>query len=105
MVDFFYSLFDWNMRQMITPRVIRLFYIIICIIYVIAGIGALVWIITLGEPALAVLSVFAIPLVLLIPIIATRILLEAIVIRFRQYEMLDVICYELIHGAEQIKKG
>ncbi len=106
MGDFIYSIFDWNMRQMITPRIISFVFISAVIIYFVAGIGAYVLLFAFGwgtsyfmdEPALAGLAVIAIPLVSLIFIITTRLTLEAIAIRFKQYEILEMIYHEMVDG-------
>ncbi len=93
--SFFNSLFDFNMKEMITPKIIRILYIIGVVVIGLLTIGALVNAIGLAaqyESAGAIwLSIILIPLSALLGVITLRVCLEVIMLLFKIYDKLKEI--------------
>lgn len=91
---FFASLFDISMREMITPKVIRIMYVVGMVLVVLGALGALVQAIfrvsTAGVGALRI-TIVAVPFAALLGIILLRIYLEIIVLLFNIYDQLKEI--------------
>jgi hypothetical protein len=83
---FLASLFDTSFASLITPRVIKVIYIISMVVI---GLAALFWIVAAFSQSVAlglVVLVIAAPLVSLLYLIYTRVLLEVIIALFRIME-------------------
>jgi len=83
---FLASLFDTSFASLITPRVIKVIYIITMVVI---GLAALFWIVAAFAQSVAlglVVLVIAAPIVSLLYLIYTRVLLEVIIALFRIME-------------------
>jgi hypothetical protein len=83
---FLASLFDTSFASLITPRVIKVIYIISMVVI---GLAALFWIVAAFSQSVAlgvVVLIIAAPLVSLLYLIYTRVLLEVIIALFRIME-------------------
>jgi hypothetical protein len=83
---FLASLFDTSFASLITPRVIKVIYIITMVVI---GLAALFWIVAAFSQSVAlgvVVLVIAAPLVSLLYLIYTRVFLEVIIALFRIME-------------------
>jgi hypothetical protein len=90
---FLASLFDTSFASLITPRVIKVIYIITMVVI---GLAALFWIVAAFAQSVAlglVVLVIAAPIVSLLYLIYTRVLLEVIIALFRIMESNQ----ELVH--------
>ncbi|NEA25431.1 DUF4282 domain-containing protein [Actinomadura bangladeshensis] len=89
------ALLDANFDSLVTPRLLRLFYalsMVMVTLECLAIVGFAIWIISMDFYwAVAVLLVLATPLIWFFQMLFVRILMEAVVVRFKQAEYLRVI--------------
>lgn len=89
------ALLDANFNSMVTPKLLKVFYalsMVMVTLECIAIIGFAIWIISLDFYwALAVLLIIATPLIWFFQMLFVRILMEAVVVRFKQAEYLRII--------------
>ncbi len=92
--SFFASLFDINMKEMVTPKIIRVIYVIGIILIGLGALGAILSAIlavgTTGAGALLA-AIIVVPLASLLGVIFLRIYLEIIILLFNIYDQLKDI--------------
>ncbi|MBW6464478.1 MAG: DUF4282 domain-containing protein [Firmicutes bacterium] len=92
--SFFSSLFDITMREMITPKIIRVMYVIGIILIGIGALGAILTsIFAVGDSGAGVLlaTIIAAPIGAVLGVIFLRIYLEIIILLFNIYDQLKEI--------------
>jgi hypothetical protein len=89
------ALLDANFDSLVTPRLLKLFYalsMVMVSLECLAIVGFAIWIISLDFYwAVAVLLIIATPLIWFFQMLFVRIVMEALVVRFKQAEYLRVI--------------
>ena len=85
---FFASLFDLSMTEMITPKIIRIIFIIGLLGLLVSAVFGLVTAIMSGEVMAIILALIAVVVGFLVAAILLRIYLEIVVVFFRIYDEL-----------------
>ncbi len=85
---FFASLFDLSMTEMITPKIIRIIFIIGLLGLLVSAVFGLVTAIMSGEVVAIILALIAVVVGFLVAAILLRIYLEIVVVFFRIYDEL-----------------
>jgi hypothetical protein len=92
---FFGSLFDTNFNHLVTPNLIKLLYVLLLIAISLWNVGQLALGLTIANWddgwAWGLMIVIATPIMWLIEIILWRIILEAVIVRFKGVEYLRII--------------
>ncbi|MFB4310696.1 DUF4282 domain-containing protein [Actinomadura sp. GTD37] len=89
------ALLDANFDSLVTPKLLKVFYALSMVMVTfecLAIVGLAIWIISLDFYwAVAVLLIIATPLIWFFQMLFVRILMEAVVVRFKQAEYLRII--------------
>lgn len=89
------ALLDANFDSLVTPRLLRVFYalsMVMVTLECLAIVGFAIWVISMDFYwGVAVLLILATPLIWFFQMLFVRILMEAVVVRFKQAEYLRVI--------------
>lgn len=89
------ALLDTNFDSLVTPKLLKLFYalsMVMVTLECLAIVGFAIWIISMDFYwAVAVLLIIATPLIWFFQMLFVRILMEAVVVRFKQAEYLRII--------------
>ncbi len=85
---FFASLFDLSMTEMITPKIIRVIFIIGLLGFLVSAVFGLVTAIMSGEVVAIILALIAVVVGFFVAAILLRIYLELVVVFFRIYDEL-----------------
>ncbi|QKW34158.1 DUF4282 domain-containing protein [Actinomadura sp. NAK00032] len=89
------ALLDANFDSLVTPKLLKLFYalsMVMVTLECLAIVGFAIWIISMDFYwAVALLLIIATPLIWFFQMLFVRILMEAVVVRFKQAEYLRVI--------------
>lgn len=91
---FFSALFDFSFREFVTPRIIRVLYVLALIIIALYAIGGLIAVVaSLADGAVlrALFFLLLIPVGLLLAMAYVRVLLEIMVVVFRIGENIQVL--------------
>jgi hypothetical protein len=92
---FFGALFDINFNHLITPKLIKLLYVLLLLAITLWNVGQLALGLTIANWddgwAWGVMLVIATPVAWLIEILLWRIILEAIIVRFKGVEYLRIM--------------
>ena len=91
---FLASLFDISMREMITPKIIRIIYVIGLVFIALGALGAILTsIFTVGTTGVGALlaTIIAAPIGFLVAVIFLRVYLEIIILLFNIYDQLKEI--------------
>lgn len=83
---FFPTLFDFGLSSFLTPKVIRILYVIGVVLTCLAGAGYLVLALASGSGGLIAAAFVFVPLVTVLYLIMIRISTEFVIIAFRTYE-------------------
>ncbi len=81
------SVFDLSFQSMVTPKLIRMLFVLLCVLQMIPVLGGVITAFTAG-PVVGVLALILAPVVYLIAVLFVRIYLELIIVVFRIYETL-----------------
>ncbi len=90
----FFALFDFSFREFVTPRIIRVLYVLALIIIALYAIGGLIAVVaSLADGAVlrALFFLLLIPVGLLLAMAYVRVLLEIMVVVFRIGENIQVL--------------
>ncbi|MFA1541287.1 DUF4282 domain-containing protein [Actinomadura monticuli] len=89
------ALLDANFDSLVTPKLLKVFYtlsMVMISLECLAIVGLAIWIISMDFYwAVAILLIIATPLIWFFQMLFVRILMEAVVVRFKQAEYLRVI--------------
>ncbi|WP_396446592.1 DUF4282 domain-containing protein [Actinomadura sp.] len=89
------ALLDANFDSLVTPRLLKVFYVLSMVMVTLeclAIVGFAIWVISMDFYwAVAILLILATPLIWFFQMLFVRILMEAVVVRFKQAEYLRVI--------------
>ncbi|WP_255205170.1 DUF4282 domain-containing protein [Actinomadura sp. BRA 177] len=89
------ALLDANFDSLVTPKLLKVFYalsMVMVTLECIAIVGFAIWVISMDFYwAVAILLILATPLIWFFQMLFVRILMEAVVVRFKQAEYLRII--------------